>query len=110
MNSRSRFDATTFTGNGAQIYTGIAIANLDSVNTANVSCTARDALGNVIPNAVSVPALNPLVHWANYLFPALTGQRGTLDCSSNTKIGPIGLRALGTNAVFVRNRFSGLRS
>jgi hypothetical protein len=93
------FDATTFAGNGAQIYTGIAIANLDPASVANVVCTARDALGNIIPNAVTPPALNPLGHWANYLFPALTGQRGTLDCSSNTRIGAIGLRALGVNAL-----------
>jgi hypothetical protein len=93
------FDATTFSGNGAQIFTGFAIVNLDPVNNATVTCTARDALGNVIPNAVSVPALSPSGHWANYLFPALTGQRGTLDCSSTMKIGAIGLRALGTNAL-----------
>ncbi len=93
------FDATAFAATGAQIYTGIAIVNLDSANSANVVCTARDSLGNVIPNAVSVPVLNPFGHWANYLFPALTGQRGTLDCSSNTKIGSIGLRALGANAI-----------
>jgi hypothetical protein len=47
------FDATTFGANGAQIYTGIAIANLDSVNPANVVCTARDSQGNIIPNRSS---------------------------------------------------------
>lgn len=93
------FDATTLAANGAQLYTGIAIANMDPATTATVVCTARDSLGNVIPNAVVVPALNPLGHWANYVFPALTGLRGTLDCSSNTKIGSMGLRALGTNAI-----------
>jgi hypothetical protein len=96
---RIPFDATTFAGNGAQIFTGIAIANLDPVNSATVTCTARDSQGNVIPNAISVPVLNPLGHWAAYMFPALTGQRGTLDCSSNTKVGAIGLRALGVNAL-----------
>jgi len=93
------FDATTLAANGAQIYTGIAVANLDRANPAVVTCTARDSQGNIIPNAVSVPVLNPLGHWANYLFPALTGQRGTLDCASTTTIGSIGLRALGTNAI-----------
>jgi hypothetical protein len=93
------FDATTFATNGFQIYTGIAIANLDATTTANVECTARDPQGNVITNAVVVPALNPLGHWANYLFPALTSLRGTLDCTSNTKIGAIGIRALGGNAI-----------
>jgi len=93
------FDATTFSGNGSQIYTGLAIANLDTSNAATVSCTARDSRGNVIQDAISAPTLNPLGHWANYLFPALTGKRGTLDCTSNTQIGAVGIRALGTNAL-----------
>jgi hypothetical protein len=93
------FDATTFSANGAQIYTGLAIANLDSSNAANVSCTAKDSEGNVIPDAIPPLSLSPLGHWANYLFPALTGKRGTLDCSSNTQIGAIGIRALGTDAL-----------
>jgi hypothetical protein len=42
------FDATTFVANGAQIFTGIAIANLDPINSANVVCSARDSLGNII--------------------------------------------------------------
>jgi pseudomonalisin len=93
------FDATNFSGNGSQIYTGLAIANLDTSNAANLSCTARDSGGNFIPDAISAPTLNPLGHWANYLFPALAGKRGTLDCSSNTQIGAVGIRALGTNAL-----------
>jgi hypothetical protein len=93
------FDDTTFAATGAQIYTGFAIANLDTANSANVTCTARDATGTIIPGAISVPALNPMGHWAGYLFPALIGQRGTLDCASNTRIGSIGLRALGTNGI-----------
>jgi hypothetical protein len=93
------FDATTFSGNGDQIYTGLAIANLDASNSANLACTARDSVGNIIPNAIPAPTLNPLGHWAAYLFPALTGLRGTLDCTSNTTIGAIGIRALGTNAI-----------
>jgi len=93
------FDATTFAPTGAQIYTGIAMANLDPMQHTNVLCTARNSLGIVIPNAVVVPALNPLGHWANYLFPALFGLRGTLNCTSKTKIGAIGLRALGNDAI-----------
>lgn len=93
------FDATTFAGNGAQIYTGIAIANLSSLSPANVVCTARDSQGNIIPNAVLVPTLAPSGHWANYLFPALTGKSGTLNCTSNIRVGAMGLRALGANAI-----------
>ena len=93
------FDATIFSGNGSQIYTGLAIANLDASNSANVSCTARDAGGNVISNAISVPQLNPLGQWAAYMFPLVQGQVGTFDCTSNTLIGAIATRALGTNAL-----------
>ena len=93
------FDDTTFAPTGAQVYTGIAIANLDPLTAANVVCTARDSLGNFIPNAVAVPPLNALGHWAGYLFPSLVGLRGTLDCTSNTKIGSVGFRAIGTNAI-----------
>ncbi len=93
------FDDTTFAAANEQIFTGIAIANMDPMISADVTCTARDPQGNIIPNAVSVPALNPLGHWANYSFPALTGLRGTLDCSSNTKIGVIALRFLGYNGM-----------
>ena len=53
------FDATIFPTTGAQIYTGFAVANLDSVNAAAVTCTARDSNGNLVANAVSVPALGP---------------------------------------------------
>jgi hypothetical protein len=91
------FDATTFTATGAPLYTGFAIANLGS-SPANVTCTARTSAGVVIPNGLTVPALPPLGHWANYLFPGLTGQRGTLDCKSNTAIAAVALRFIGTNA------------
>jgi hypothetical protein len=91
------FDATTFAATNAQFYTGFAVANLDQ-SSANVSCIARDSSGTVIPNAVPVPALSPLGHWANYLFPALTGLRGTIDCSSNTNIAATALRFIGANA------------
>jgi hypothetical protein len=33
------------------------------------------------------------------VFPALSGLRGTLDCVSNTRVGAIALRAIGTNAI-----------
>jgi hypothetical protein len=91
------FDATTFAGNGQQFYTGFAVANLDQ-STATISCIARDSSGTVIPNAIPVPALSPMGHWANYLFPALAGLRGTIDCSSNTNIAGIALRFIGTSA------------
>lgn len=93
------FDATTFAPTGAQIYTGFAIANMDNFNPSTVTCVARDALGNFIPNAVSVPTLNPLGHFAGYQFPALAGLIGTLNCSSTTEVGAVALRAIGTNAI-----------
>jgi len=59
---------------------------------------ARDQGGTVIANAVPIPAVNPLGHWANSLFPALTGKRGTLDCSADTLVSAIALRVIGTGA------------
>lgn len=93
------FDDTTFTATGDQVYTGVAIANLDTVNSATVTCIARDSQGNIIPNAVFVPVLNPLGHWASSAFPPLMGKRGTLDCTSNALVGAVSLRALGSNAI-----------
>lgn len=92
------FDATIFAETNTPLYTGLAIANLDSQNSANITCTARNSLGNVIPNAVLVPSLGPLGHWSEYLFPVLTGQHGTIDCVSSTSVAAIALRFIGTNA------------
>jgi hypothetical protein len=89
------FDSTTFAGSGQALVTGIAIANLDGV-AANVICVARDQNGVAIPDAVQVPALPAQGHWAGYQFPALNGQRGTIDCSSNTNISGTALRFLGS--------------
>jgi len=92
------FDATTFAPTGAPLYTGFAIGNLNPSGAAHVVCTARDQSGAVIPNAVTIPTLNPLGHYAGYLFPALTGKRGTLDCSADTLVSAIALRSIGTGA------------
>jgi len=92
------FDATTFAETGDPFYTGFAVANMDAVATANVVCTSRDDTGVVIPNGVVIPPLVPLGQYANYLFPALTGKRGTLDCVSNTRIAPLAFRFIGTDA------------
>jgi len=93
------FDATKFATTGDQLYTGFAVANLDPVNAAAVTCIARDGAGNPVSSAVTVPALSPLGHWANASFPLLVGLRGTIDCSSTTTIGAIAIRAIGTNAI-----------
>jgi hypothetical protein len=89
------FDSTTFAGNGQQLVTGVAIANLSTV-ASTVTCTAYDPIGSVISNAVIVPALAPLGHWAAYQFPLLLGQRGTIDCVSNTNVSATALRFLGS--------------
>jgi hypothetical protein len=89
------FDDTTFSENGVQIFTGIAIANVDAANSAKIACTAKNDAGVVIQNAVSVPLLQPHGHWADYRFPLLVGKRGLLDCVANTNIAALGLRALG---------------
>lgn len=93
------FDATTEPASGSQIYTGLALANMDAVNAANVTCTALNGTGAAIPGAVVVPALNPQGHWAAFNFPLLVGNRGTLDCVSSTRIGVTALRFLGNDAL-----------
>lgn len=92
------FDATAFRETGSPIYTGFAVVNLDSAGIAHITCTARDAEGGVIPDGISLPPLLPHGHYANYLFPNLTGKRGTLDCASDTPIAALGLRFIGNNA------------
>ena len=92
------FDASAFPPTGGPLYTGFAIANLNPNAAAHVTCTARDEWGTVVPNAVTIPTLNPSGHHANYLFPALTGKRGTLDCTADTLISAIALRFIGTDA------------
>ncbi len=90
------FDFTTFAATGAQLYTGLAIGNLDPVNAAAVTCVATNQAGTVIPNAVIIPAISPLGHFAGFTFPALYGLSGTLNCSSTTRIAAIGVRSLGS--------------
>ncbi len=93
------FNATTFSATGEPFYTGVAIANMDQQATAYINCTVRDSLGNVIPNGITVPqTLPPLGHWSNYLFPLLTGKRGTIDCQSYPKIAATAFQFIGTTA------------
>jgi len=92
------FDATVFTERGWQIYTGLAITNLDSAKSATITCTAKNDSGAIVASAVNVPVLAPMGHWAEYNFPSLVGKRGLLDCTSNTTVAAIGLRFLGTSA------------
>jgi sugar lactone lactonase YvrE len=89
------FDGTTYAPSGLQVETGVAVANIDQGNAATITCVARDNTGTVISNAFTVPTLNPLGHFASVSFPALTGLRGTVDCTSNTRIGVVALRAIG---------------
>jgi hypothetical protein len=92
------FDVTTFAPNGAQLFTAFAVVNLNPSATAHFVCTARNESGVLIPDAVSIPALGPLGHYTAFNFPLLTG-RGTLDCSADTLVAAIGLRAIGGDAI-----------
>jgi hypothetical protein len=92
------FDATTFAPANAPFYTGFAVSNLSPSAATYVTCVARDHSGTVIPDAVTVPALNPMGHWGGYLFPPLAGKRGTLDCSATTLVSAIAFRFIGTAA------------
>ena len=92
------FEVTTFAPNGAQLFTAFAVVNLNPSADAQFVCTARNQSGVLIPNAVSIPALGPLGHYTAFNFPLLTG-RGTLDCSADTLVSAIGLRAIGGDAI-----------
>ena len=90
------FDATTFAPLGVPLATAFAIVNLDPNITANVVCVARNQSGTSILNAVPVPPVSPLGHWANFNFPALVGIRGTIDCTANTIVTAVAFRFIGT--------------
>jgi sugar lactone lactonase YvrE len=92
------FDATTFAATGAPFYTGFALANMEQGQQAFVTCTARDPAGNIIPDAVTVPVLDPLAHYSGFMFPALTGKQGTLYCISNATVAATAFRFMGTSA------------
>jgi hypothetical protein len=91
------FDATTFTDANLPFYTGFAVANMDPSLAADITCVTRDATGTLIPNAVTVPQLAPFGHWAEFLFPALAGQRGTISCTSTRTVATTVLRFIGVD-------------
>jgi len=72
------------------------MVNLSPLGEANVVCSARDASGTVIPNALTIPTLKPLGHYAAYL--SLTGKRGTMECNADTMVSAIALRFIGDEA------------
>jgi hypothetical protein len=92
------FDAAPLASANAPFHTGFAVSNLHPSESAHITCVARDQGGTVIANAVSVPTLNPMGHWDGYMFPALVGKRGTLECSADTLVSAIALRVIGTSA------------
>jgi hypothetical protein len=91
------FDATVLSGTAVPLYTGFAIANLDSV-AASITCAARNPGGAAIPNTLPVVSVPALGHWAGYLFLQLSGQRGTIECSANANIALTALRFIGDSA------------
>jgi hypothetical protein len=92
------FDTSTVAPGSRPVYTALAIVNLNPMVAANVVCSARDASGAVIPDALTIPALQPLGHFAGYLPSSLKGRRGTLDCSCDTLVSAIALRLIGDEA------------
>ena len=94
------FDATTFSPTGAQLFTGIGIANMDSSTQANINCVTRDSLGTVMPGAFTIPPISSLGHFAEFNFPLLAGKRGTIQCTSNTNIAALALRFIGSGNAF----------
>ena len=67
-----------------------------------VTCTVRDQTGAVISECVhgddGSTAARGVGALGDYLFPALTGMRGTVDCVSTTNIAATALRFIGANA------------
>jgi hypothetical protein len=92
------FDMTTVAVTGRPLYTAFAIVNLNPLVAANVVCSARDGSGTVIPNALTIPSLKPLGHYAGYLSGPFTGMRGTLDCNADTLVSAIAFRLIGDEA------------
>lgn len=92
------FDMTTVAATGKPLYTAFAIVNLNPLVAANVVCSARDGSGTVIPDAITIPSVKPLGHYAGYLSQPLKGMRGTLDCSADTMVSAIALRLIGDEA------------
>ena len=93
------FDATTFVETGGAFVTGIALANLETAPV-NVTCAAKDALGDLIVNAVPALTLSARGHWADFNFPALVGKRGTIECTSPGSISGVSLRFSGAGSFF----------
>jgi hypothetical protein len=93
------FDATTFAPTGVPMYTGFAIVNLNPSATAHIACTARDDLGTIVADAVSLPAVSALGHYTAFSFPALVGKRGTFDCTADTLVSALALRAIGGDGI-----------
>jgi len=50
-----------------------------------------------MPNAVTVPQLAPFGHWSEFLFQALAGKRGTINCTSNRTVATTVLRFIGVD-------------
>ena len=93
------FDATTFAETGGAFVTGIALANLETT-AVNVTCTAKDAAGNPIANAIPARTLPARGHWADFNFPALVGKRGIIECTSPGNISGVSLRFSGAGSFF----------
>ena len=86
---------------GVPFLNGFAVANSDSSNSAEMTCTAYDSDGNVLGSGLRVGPLSPSQH-TEFLIdqqfgPSLAGQRGTLACQSNTLVGAVELRAFSSS-------------
>ncbi len=99
------FDATTFAATGDQFFTGFAIANLDPSTPANVNCVCarseRHLADSPTHSRYRRVRQRHFQRWdtgQGSLFPALTGMRGTIDCTSSTTIAAIALRFIGSKA------------
>jgi hypothetical protein len=87
---------------GSPFVNGIALANTDANNPAQISCTAYGTNGDVLGSGLQVGPLKPLQHTAFLLdaqFGSLfKGLQGSLACQSSTRLAAVELRALSSPA------------
>jgi hypothetical protein len=82
---------------GSGFLNAFALANTDTVNSAQVTCTPYGTGGNIVGSALQVGPLSPLQHTEFLIGSSLAGQRGTLVCRSTTKVAAVELRAISSS-------------
>ncbi len=72
---------------------------MDTSNTANVTCTARNAQGNIIPNAINRAGFEPVGALGQLSVPRAGWPTRNSGVQFEHQDWAMGVRALGTNAI-----------